>query len=217
MSESGVLENNQYTVLGENSVQLVLYMLPLNVDMKLHAPYIIRLQKWTAVVPIIAKADTYSGLNAKMAKQAFLQRSVEAGIEWFNIKKPLKELLPAISIEMSQSTLGACPPFWVITANKGHISTNRQVLYRETSRGTYFVDDPSVSDCRILYTISGGGLQPALVKHYERLHRSREEQALRQAGRNEFLVKLSWIIGITGTVGGLVYLLKDVIADKKIT
>jgi hypothetical protein len=209
ISESWYGLNIHSDSLGEGAIQLVLYLLPLNANLAEHEPWISRLQKWTAVVPVVAKADLFSGVNVQRAKSSFVQRSKEAGIQWYDIRKPLKELLPGLGIEVAQGALGACPPFWNITANKGQIGGSRQVLYRETLRGVFLVTDPGVSDFKTLYIICAGGLQPALTKHAERLRRMRDEIAQRKAGQKELLVKFGWILGITGTIGGLAYLLRD--------
>lgn len=190
-------------------MQLVLYMLPLRSDLSQHAPFIAKLQKWTAVVPLIAKADLYSGLNVTNAKNGFLHRSEEAGIDWYDIRRPLKDLLPALAIEATDGKLGGCPPFWTITANKSYLEANRQVLYRQSSRGTYYVDDPAVSDFRLLYTVCAGGLHPALVRNLQKLHKIREEALIRQAEQRDMFKKILFVAGVAGTVGTLFYFIKE--------
>ena len=98
------------------------------------------LQKYTAIIPIIGKADTCTTEEIKNYKKIIISQLEEAGINIFNyVDEKLKS-------KVCNSPLGECPPFCIISAVSRIISGNRCYYGRKYIWGICDINNPFHTD-----------------------------------------------------------------------
>ena len=117
------------------------------------------LQKYTAIIPVIGKADTCTVDEIKNYKKIIISQLKEAEIEYFQYG----EYGPAANNGF-QSFLGECPPFCVISAASRIISDSRCLYGRKYMWGTCDINNPFHSDFPLIKKYLIGKFY-YLVKH----------------------------------------------------
>lgn len=163
----------------DNKIHLILFLMDnaeINSD---HAQCIKSLSKLTNILPIISKGDLFDEIGIKMIKEALLRSSKNQGIEWFDVREALKGKVNRPVSEIVKSFLGPCPPFLIINANNCLIEDSRPTYVRKYSWGLQDVEDQSITDLRVFYTMVFGYLALGLRERTDRLMQ-RYKQAIKQ-------------------------------------
>lgn len=118
------------------------------------------LQSLVNILPILAKADAFTPMEIVQVKLEIIQQCAEAGLRLFDCAKYLGEDIRLIT----ESPLGPCPPFAVISSVQCLEPTPGRVIYgRLYPWGVCDVNNPCHSDFNLLYhVLIGYLLQPAI-------------------------------------------------------
>lgn len=118
------------------------------------------LQSLVNIIPILAKADAFTPMEIVQVKLEIVQQCAEAGLRLFDCARYMGEDVRLIS----ESPLGPCPPFALISAVECLEPTPGRVIYgRVYPWGACDVNNPTHSDFNLLYHVLIAYLmQPAI-------------------------------------------------------
>lgn len=151
------------------------------------------LQKYISIIPIIAKADSYSSNELVQVKGNFICQCAEARIEFYDIASAMGDDVGALS----SGDLGPAPPFAVISA--GHMTeVDGKVVYvRNYAWGHCDIYDKSCSDFHMLCQMVFGKLVVPIVDTAKGLNkvvvkkiRNEEKKAKMQESLNKQTEKI---------------------------
>ncbi|OMJ69558.1 hypothetical protein SteCoe_32676 [Stentor coeruleus] len=132
------------------------------------------LQKYISIIPIIAKADSYSSNELIQVKGNFICQCAEAGIEFYDIAKDIGDDNKVLSSE----NLGPIPPFAVISAGHPTEIDGKIIYLRNYSWGHCDIYDKSCSDFKMFCQILFGKLVVPIVETAKGLNRSIAKNAM---------------------------------------
>lgn len=153
------------------------------------------LQSLVNIIPILAKADAFTPMEIVQVKLEIIQQCAEASLELFDCAKYLGKDVRLIT----ESPLGPCPPFAVISSVQCLEPSPGRIMYgRLYPWGVCDVNNPCHSDFNLLYHVLIAYLmQPAidetklLVRH---LHKPQSPPKAHCS--NSELVKISCFLGL---------------------
>jgi len=157
------------------------------------------LQKYVCIIPILAKADTFTTAELLQAKDNILRQALQTKIEFFNCEECLKEHCT----KLYKTPLAPSPPFSVIS-DVTLIEDKDEIFYgRRCSRGVCDINDLEFSDFLLLKNyLLGYFLVPAveetkvkarrMLKKYKKKleHQKRSSNSKKKQARKKSFAKL---------------------------
>jgi len=134
------------------------------------------LQKYTSIIPILARGDSYTIEEIKEIKTQLIFKASNYRVRWFDFAEALKDSPEKLN-DLNNGRLGPCPPFLVISSvNKVEIGPNQYVYGRKYEYGICDIENPSHSDFRLLQTLLGGHICIEAINlvdndYYKKYHR----------------------------------------------
>jgi septin family protein len=106
------------------------------------------LQKYVNIIPILARADSYSVEEILEAKLRIIEECYDAGIQFFDCAKAMR--LDVNDLE----GIGPCPPFAVVTSTELIQKIEGDFCYgRKYPWGVCDINNPLHSDFALLYRL----------------------------------------------------------------
>jgi len=170
--------------------------------------YMKKLQKYTNIIPIIARGDTYTIDEIREIKMNLIKDAHDYKINWFDFSEALRDSSQKLK-ELNEGTFGPCPPFLIISSvNKFEIAPNQFVYGRKYSWGVCNIENPTHSDFLLLYHLLGGHICLECIKstdlYYKNYSRRIKEEKKKRSKDNERKRSLGigamLALGLIGTV-----------------
>lgn len=123
------------------------------------------------IIPILAKGDAYTPDEVKMIKKNIIGDAKEAGLEWFDCAKSLRNSPKQLN-RIKDGPFGPSPPFLIISSiKKIEISPNLFIFGRKYNWGICNIENPEHSDFLILYQLLIGHFSLDLVNKTKLVYR----------------------------------------------
>ncbi|OMJ80145.1 hypothetical protein SteCoe_19688 [Stentor coeruleus] len=141
-------------ILEDNRVHVALFFIegPRCKETDLDLMY--NLQKYISIIPILAKADSYSKNELVQVKVTIISQCAEAGISFYDTSSAMGNKV----IELSSSPLGPVPPFAIISGGDAIEKNGKTNFVRKYTWGQCDIHDKNCSDFRILCRLLFGHL-----------------------------------------------------------
>lgn len=142
------------SLLEDNRVHAALFLIegPRCKETDLDLMY--NLQKYISIIPVLAKADSYSTNELIQVKVSIISQCAEAGISFYDIASAMGNKV----IELSSSSLGPVPPFAIISGGNVIEKNGKTHFVRKYTWGQCDIHDKHCSDFRILCRLLFGHL-----------------------------------------------------------